>query len=192
LPWNNVVLAKRWLLILGLCGLTPGCALRNVTQTLIVEPIEYCTDWEQGKFFHQNRVIAEAAWQRNAAAHRGEAISPDFREGYVDGFADYLDHGGPESPPPIPPRRYWRTEYRNPPGDAAVQQWFAGFHAGASDAQASGIRDVRTVPASETLATTPPPPPPPVPSGPVVVPDSARKSAPPRQEVAHEPSQQSR
>ena len=59
-----------------------------------------------------------------------------------------VDFGGCGEPPPVPPRRYWKNAYQTPQGHQAIQDWFAGFRNGASDAEASGWRHFATVPSS--------------------------------------------
>lgn len=75
-------------------------------------------------------------------------FSADYERGYKDGFTDYLDFGGCGEPPPVPPRRYWKNAYQTPEGHQAIQDWFAGFRNGVSDAEASGWRHFATVPSS--------------------------------------------
>ena len=62
----------------------------------------------------------------------------------------------PSQPPPLPPRYYWRPEYETPPGHQAIEDWSAGFRAGAGVARASGLRELVTVPASTALPSRTP------------------------------------
>jgi hypothetical protein len=56
--------------------------------------------------------------------------------------------GGAGNPPPVPPRRYWKRKFETPEGHLAIGQWYDGFAHGASAAQASGLRQLVTVPSS--------------------------------------------
>src|SRR5262249_39466700 len=93
--------------------------------------------------------------------------SPDFQQGFLCGFADYLYAGGTGNPPPLPPRGYWKSEYETPEGRQAVQDWFEGFRTGAARARASGYRELVTVPISALPPPPPLPPPPLLPPNPI-------------------------
>src|SRR5262249_52047092 len=72
--------------------------------------------------------------------------SCDYREGFVEGFADYLDFGGTGEPPPVPPPGYRLFGYMTPDGLAAMDEWKRGFRHGSATARASNLRDLVTLP----------------------------------------------
>lgn len=126
-----------------------GCTvIRNEFRTLIAEPLKYGDNVDIVRTTKVNKEIAKEAFRQFDAHHAEFPASPDFRDGFIEGFADYLTFGGSGAPPVVPPRRYWNLPDRNPAGQDAVQAWFAGFAAGASEAKLSGLREQQTVPSS--------------------------------------------
>jgi hypothetical protein len=132
--------------VLGLClfGGTGCTFVPNIERNLIVEPARYCTDQ---KLFRRSRKQAEAAWNEVVGQYpEAEGYSCDYRDGFLDGFADYLDFGGHGEPPNVPPPRYRRAKYATPEGYRAIEDWYAGFRHGAATAHASGLRQLVTLP----------------------------------------------
>jgi hypothetical protein len=129
--------------ILGciVAALSSGCSLyTNAARNLCNEP---CLAWEECRFQHQARSLAREAWSHYRECDRA---SRDFRDGYIDGYADYLSEGRITDPPPAPPKHYLKRTYQTPESLRAIEDWFAGFHAGATDAHASGQRGRMVVP----------------------------------------------
>lgn len=163
------------LLVMAVLLLTSlGCSspgLRNILRVNVWEPEAYCASKDREVTFRHNRELAERAWAQLAASDPSVCASREFGDGFIDGYADYLNLGGTGAAPPIPPRRYWNVDYKSPGGVEAIQAWFAGFEQGAAAAKASGIREVEVVPSSVLL---PPEPPlavaPEAPVGPVAMP----------------------
>lgn len=93
------------------------------------------------------RQAAREAWAAVVAEHSRRAFCAEFRDGFLDGYADYLDRGGDGSPPAAPPVRYaTNPKYLTPEGHALIRQYFLGFRYGADVAIASGRRHYFTVP----------------------------------------------
>jgi hypothetical protein len=134
---------RRCRTLIGLlaAAVAPGCTLiANGARNLCNEPalaIEEC------RFKYKARSLAREAWGKHTDY---ESASADFRDGYVDGYADYLGAGRTTDPPPPPPKRYMEQTYQTPESLRAVEDYFAGFHAGAVDAQSSGQRGLMVVP----------------------------------------------
>jgi hypothetical protein len=136
----------------ALCALCQGCSpLANVARALVIEPIEYCRGLDNCADLKQGYALASGAWNEFRATCPDVAFSESFEKGFKDGFADYLYAGGTGNPPPVPPRCYWKHKYETPEGHKFIDDWFAGFRAGASSAQASGMRRFVTIPASTAL-----------------------------------------
>jgi hypothetical protein len=132
-----------------------GCSspgLINILRVNVGEPEAYCASEDRCKTFRHNRELAEQAWASMIASDPSCCSSPYFQEGFIDGYADYLNLGGTGAAPPLPPRHYWNVDFKSPAGVEASQAWFAGFEAGAAAAKASGIREVEIVPSSLLLA----------------------------------------
>ncbi|MCA9079480.1 MAG: hypothetical protein KDA58_02930 [Planctomycetaceae bacterium] len=62
-------------------------------------------------------------------------ISCDFRRGYEQAFED-VALGADGRIPPLPPSPYWKECARSPCGHERVQEWYAGYAAGANEAVA--------------------------------------------------------
>jgi len=126
-----------------------GCTvIRNEFRTLIAEPIKFGDNVDIVRTTKRNKKLAKEAFEHFEAHHAETPPSPDYRHGFIEGFADYLTFGGSGAPPVVPPRRYWNLPDRDPTGHTAVQDWFAGFAAGASEAKISGLREQFTVASS--------------------------------------------
>lgn len=140
---------------LSLTPLCQGCiTFANTARTLVLQPAHFADELDRVLTHCLHVRMGKEALATNQALHTGEACSRDFADGFVDGYARYLDKGGDGNPPPLPPRRYWRVHCRTPEGKQVVEEYFAGFRAGSAAAIASGFRSV------DTVATSLPPRPP--------------------------------
>jgi hypothetical protein len=155
--------ASRSKLALWLSGLGVFCAgctpLANVVHTVILEPIQYARCMTNCVDIKRNRVVAETAWEQMQQANPEVQYSPDFADGFKDGFSDYLYAGGTGEPPPVAPDGYRRAVYQSPAGHQAIEDWFRGFREGAAQARASGLRELVTLPASVGMPRRMPPQP---------------------------------
>jgi hypothetical protein len=137
------------LLILVLISsvLSCGCQLFvRGTRNLIVAPLnDYTVECYE---YRRNRALADAAWEETAGHMLTAPVSTDYVIGFKQGYVDYLEAGGPGEPPPVPPRYYWGFRYQTPDGQAAIQDWFAGFRHGTEAALASGYRRSIVIPSS--------------------------------------------
>jgi hypothetical protein len=174
----------RYVLLLSLCA-AGGCSsfleqsVRNLTEAPVrgLDDLAYCS---------RNQEEAIEAWQ--VERRKGpDRYSRDYGEGFVAGYADYLDAGGTGYPPAVPPFRYRLVCCETPEGARAVEEWYAGFRHGAEAARASGGREARLVPLSappinaltnrpRTRPAAPPKPPAEVPA-----PEVPEQLPPPRQ-----------
>src|SRR5204862_7194415 len=123
------------LLVMGLLMLTaPGCKILCLfARTMIIEPLQFCNEKDTCRSHASHYALARNYWRR-IECEQPDMFSADYERGYKDGFTDYLDFGGCGAPPPVPPRRYWKNAYQTPQRHQAIQDWFAGFRHGASDA----------------------------------------------------------
>jgi hypothetical protein len=132
-----------------------GCHLAHTAaHNLVNEPIEY---FDGKKVTRQLREEAEEVLKERERVHGREKVSDDYEDGFIDGYADFLEHGGNTAPPAVPPLKYRRGKFLNPDGHARVHEYFSGFQAGADAAACSGKRQFLTVP---ILLPDPVPPPP--------------------------------
>jgi hypothetical protein len=131
------------------CVLVPltgstGCTLaRTAAKNLHNEPRLVFGD---AKVKHRLRKLAGEALAECADRHPKKVFTYEFRDGFVDGFVDYLDSGGPCLPPAIPPYKYRSHKYLSPEGHAKVRDYFLGFKYGVDVAVATGWRPYLTIP----------------------------------------------
>ncbi len=113
-------------------------AFRNAVE----QPIRHHDD---KKFIKVIRKHAEEAYANSC---QGSVRRPcdSFRDGFVEGFIDYVEAGGTGEPPYLPPLRYRLTHYRTENGIAVIENWYAGFRQGALAARGSGLRELNYVP----------------------------------------------
>lgn len=126
-------------------------------RTLFYEPLRYCAPKDYCFATIRNRIVAENTWRQVEKTNPDEPFSPDYASGFKCGYSDYLCYGGTGEPPPLPPRKYWRKYHQTPEGHQGILDWFAGFRHGAALAQASGQRELVTVPTSLFTPAGPPP-----------------------------------
>lgn len=122
--------ARPILLLLVISGMMvlPGCAVWGLAQrTLHTELAQYprVTDGYMSRQTY--RQWAREAWEREVGTHGLLAEDEHYRQGFIDGFVDFVSAGGNGEPPPIPPRRFWKITYRTPAGDQVISQWSQGF-----------------------------------------------------------------
>jgi hypothetical protein len=140
-------------------GLVPLAGCSNLGQ-LAVRNLSYETHLYYGdkRVRHDLRADARAALVECGGRHPRKVFTAEFRDGFVDGYSDYLQNGGPAVPPAVPPDRYRKAEYLSPEGHARVRDYMLGFKYGADVAVATGRRPFFTVP---VLVSDAPPPQPP-------------------------------
>src|SRR5690348_180498 len=126
----------------------PGCGTmyEDAARNIIESPIRGC---DEAHLKLEPRKLARRAWDAYARTHCDGEASSDFADGFKTGFADYLYEGPPGLPPAVPPFPYQLRRYATPEGHAAIEQWYAGFAAGADVARASGLRDNIVIPLSQ-------------------------------------------
>ena len=135
------------LLLLAVLFLSPGCSvLYLVKRTLKYEPRDFDLTLDEAAACKQYAIWADEAWGSFLDTAPEVSISPSFERGFRDGFVDFVFAGGSGDAPPIPPRRFWRTMYRNPAGDQSIGDWTEGFRAGATVARDGGYRARALVP----------------------------------------------
>jgi hypothetical protein len=146
--------------MMGLGVLVCGCqVIGDAVHNLAFETC-LCTDNVVAKAYYEKMATATLSkWQ---ATHRAPKNAQDFSHGFKDGFADYMESGGPGGAPPVPPQRYWMTAYQTPAGRQATEAWFAGFKEGAAAAKAMGARNLVVIPVKCDPPGPPGPPGPPV------------------------------
>ena len=133
----------RSFLLLALCLVASGCTQwKLVRRSQKWEPLEYAHNKEDKVACGLYRTWAEEEWQRMAAEIE-VPISEYYQRGFFDGFMDYTYAGGKVSPPPVPPRDFWKTFFRTQEGDVAVAQWRDGFLRGAQLLATKGIAVAR-------------------------------------------------
>lgn len=149
----------RWKTVL-LAGLIwpagTGCNLAyNAARTVINEPHVSMT---KHAIIHDLRKSARQAFEESRASCPEHADSEDFRDGFIDGYVDYLDKGGNGGLPAVPPAKYTRhAKYFTENGQCLVKSYFLGFKYGQEVAIATGRRQYLTVPVLLPVEQTGPP-----------------------------------
>jgi hypothetical protein len=131
------------LAVLTICAASMGCSgyFRSIERNFTILPLQ---GFEESRLKHRNHDLAEEAW-RHVTETSPNVYSSEFGDGFVDGYADYLNQGGNCDPPAVPPFRYRTLKYQTPEGVAAINQWFEGFRQGSLMAKASGLRELQLV-----------------------------------------------
>lgn len=123
-----------------------GCSLvQQGFHTNISEPLQYWCDKDLHRTRKSNLALANDAWDEIESQLGDEALGADYRDGFVEGYADYLTYGGNALPPLVPPRRYWNLKPRSVIGQSYAESWLAGFAAGADAARRSGLRETTVI-----------------------------------------------
>ncbi len=146
----------RWTWVAWACCLLPvlaGCgsarhAVSWVTSDTVAPRAGAASD--------EARRTATAAWPAVTAQHPRRAFTDEFRDGFVDGYADALDRGAAAQAPAVPPVPYERyKKYFGPDGHALVQDYYLGFQYGTEAAPATARRpaDGPKPPAAPKLAS---------------------------------------
>lgn len=126
-----------------------GCSVyQQARRTVLYEPLNFGWKLDRARSLKTYRRWAADAWRFEKSTCPEVAASSHYAEGFRDGFVDFLYAGGDGQPPPVPPRKYWNMAWRGPTGQAAAQQWFAGFRRGAHVAHEGGYRQQATVKSS--------------------------------------------
>lgn len=134
---------QRMCALVGLAAatLSSGCTMYLTGASNLWNEPKYA--FEDFQHARKARSLAKAAWDRRS---RRVSASEDFARGYIDGYSDYLIAGRTTDPRPTPPKRYLKTTVHTPESLSAIEEYYAGFHAGAIDAEASGLRQLMVVP----------------------------------------------
>ena len=96
--------AMRWKAVVCAAGLGPlaGCNLAYYTGYNLVN--ESWQRRDEHQLSKRLRAEADAAWQEVCRQYPGQPFTEEFRDGFTEGYADYLDVGGmPQAP--LSPRR---------------------------------------------------------------------------------------
>jgi hypothetical protein len=130
-----------------LCTASAGCGTfwQNTARNLTEAPI-YGID--EFRITRRNHRLAREAWEQVSRDHAERPYSEDYGDGFIQGFADYLEYGRNAQPPAVPPFRYRLSCYQTPEGLRAIEDWYAGFQHGATTARASGLRELTVIPLS--------------------------------------------
>ena len=99
----------------------------------------------------QSCTTCESRPERRGTSPKASAPSTPtsslYRDGFIDGYVDYLDRGGNGSLPAVPPAKYTRhKKYFTENGQCLAKEYFLGFKHGQEVAIATGRRQFLTVP----------------------------------------------
>jgi len=91
-----------------------------------------------------NRRLAKRAWKQRRSEFCDQPQFRDFGAGFGAGYCDVAS-GGHGCPPPLPPRKYWKSRYEDYLGQERVAAWFAGYPHGARAAEEDGVGAWRSI-----------------------------------------------
>lgn len=122
-----------------------GCSiLETAARNAVNEPQLVAMQWALESDLRRQ---AREAWRQVRAEYPRRAFTAEFRDGFLDGFVDYLDRGGNGSLPAVPPAKYVRQrKYFTEEGQCLLKDYFLGFQYGQEVAIATGRRQYLTVP----------------------------------------------
>ncbi|CAN5532828.1 hypothetical protein BH11PLA2_BH11PLA2_39300 [soil metagenome] len=137
--------------VLPFCG---GCILSKqiAHDTKFELEMYHSVEHRRHHLHHEARDVLKEVCNR----HPHKVFSGDFRHGFVDGYFDFMEYGGPVRPPAMPPAKYRTAKYLTPEGQCQIRDYNLGFLYGAQCAESTGRRQYFTVPVLVT-PTTPPP-----------------------------------
>jgi hypothetical protein len=138
----------RWTRLAWAVAVTPifgGC--HTVYQPHRDHLAERAVSHSEQAILRQIHRQAREAWQAVHSEYPRKMFTPEFRDGFIEGYSDYLDRGGDAQPPAVPPLRYTQNKkYFTPEGHALLRDYFLGFKYGTDIAVATGQRQFLTVP----------------------------------------------
>lgn len=137
--WRSVTLAA------ALVPAAAGCNLAYyATRNIVNEPHVVCS---LVGIEHELRKQAKATWREVREQYPRRSFTAEFRDGFLDGYVDYLDRGGNGSSVAVPPPRYTRNKkYYTVEGQCLLKHYLLGFQYGQEVAIATGQRPLLTVP----------------------------------------------
>ncbi len=131
-----------------LCTTQTGCTVwQNVGRTVCYEPKCYKLKPEEKRECKIYHAWAQEAWSTFVGS---EPVAEEYHQGFISGFVDHVFSGGSGNAPPIPPRRFWKIEFRSDVNPS--QLWLDGFAEGAQVALDGGYRDRVVMPVSQNVA----------------------------------------
>ena len=137
--WKRIGLAGLVAPALAGCHVCGPAAHDRLTEKLTVSG--------EAALTHELRQDAKVAWREVRTQFPRRMFSPEFRDGFLDGYTDYLDRGGGATLPAVPPAYLTRNKkYYSPEGQARLKDYFRGFQYGMDVAVATGCRQFLTVP----------------------------------------------
>ena len=111
-----------------------------------------CASIEDYHYCYVNHRRAANAWKVTCSTSDRRLLSSDYEHGWKHGYFD-VSTGGCGEPPVIPPNKYWSPRYQNEAGQAAIEDWYAGFQDGATAAESDGSGAFHYIPTGPTVPT---------------------------------------
>ncbi|NND98547.1 MAG: hypothetical protein HKN47_14600 [Pirellulaceae bacterium] len=123
------------LLAVSLCGST-GCSLTSGA----CRAVSCHNGLDKFMVGYRNKVLAAKAWHKNKHCFKHRKNRGDFQAGFMAGYINVAE-GGSGCVPSIAPSSYWGWRYQSADGQAAINQWFAGYPLGAQLAEQDGVNN---------------------------------------------------
>ena len=119
-----------------------------------VAALSGCAAIEDYHYAWVNHRRAALAWHHTSTVHDRVDASAHFTAGWKQGYYDVCT-GGSGAPPALPPKKYWSPHYQGMDGQAAIEDWFAGYQDGATTAQSTGVGEWHPIATGPTVPTIP-------------------------------------
>jgi hypothetical protein len=140
----RAIMRRVRMLMLGLLMPLTGCNMFwYAGHNLIQEPRARIDEYQVTR---RLRSEAEISWSQVCQQYDKHSFSREYADGFVEGYIDFIEHGGVSRPPTVPPPRYRRAAYLTPSGHERAKDYLIGFKYGADVAQQSGRRQFHTIP----------------------------------------------
>ncbi|MBI1347052.1 hypothetical protein GC163_12260 [bacterium] len=94
----------------------------------------------QDKLYLRNSKEAAHAWREFCdirTSGNDDWATEHYKIGFRDGYVG-VAMGANGCPPTLPPKRYWKPEFRTPQGKVCVTDWYNGYAEGAQSAKSAG------------------------------------------------------
>lgn len=138
---------KTLVIVVGSFSLLAGC-IRGFDSGRH-EFVRFCEPIDRIQTFSANHNFSKGVWNKIVGQNCQCDLSKHYSNGFVDGYADYLNLGG-NGQPLVPPTKYWKVRFRTAEGRRLTEQYLNGFRHGATLAMQAG-RDLALIYASPVI-----------------------------------------
>ena len=128
------------------------CIQTNLIAAILLATASGCSSMNTGGSWDQQvhaHLRSQHAWNQWSWYYDELDYPYHFAKGFKAGYRDILN-GGKGCQPTLPPKSYWKWNYRSAEGRRKVNAWFDAFSHGALAAQKDGAGSWSQIPLSPT------------------------------------------